>query len=376
MKLLFLIDNGKGIGGGDYSIFKFAEYLAKIGNEIKIFALVENEFFKNYKLPKNLKITYRGLFPHLFKGCGRIDLIWDKIFTKIIIEKYIRKNKDIDFIVGYQTCSTIKATRLGKKFNKKIVNFVFESRTWLENQLGEKWRNDLKKPRYKKLWDNFEDALKQSDIIFSNSDLTNRETKIWLNKNINATIYPGIDLDMVKNIPKQKKKNQIIYIGRLHRYKNVDEIIKALAEIKNSPKLVICGEGSEKEKLMSLASELKVNCEFKDRLTDYEKWAEIKKSKFMLFPSSMEGFGMPPMEALACGIPCICSDILIFKEIYKDKVEYFREHDIKGLTKQITKLFNNKKYCKKRGKEGKEYVENRFSWIKSAKKIEKILNKK
>lgn len=373
MKLLFLMNNEKKIGGGDYSIFKFAEYLAKIGNEVKIFASLKNEFFKDYKLPKDLSITYRGTFPYLFKGCGRIDLFWNKIFTKLVIENYIKKNKDLDFIVGYQTSSAIKATKLGKKYDLKVINFIFESLTWLEKQLGNKWKSDLKKPQYKKVWDDFENSLKQCDIIFANSNITNKETKIWLKREIKATIYPGIDLDIVKNIPNQKKENHIIYIGRLHRYKNVDEIIKALVGINNPPKLIICGEGSEKEKLMSLASKQKVNCEFKDRLTDYEKWAEIKKSKFMIFPSSMEGFGMPPMEALYCEIPCICSDIPIFKEVYKNKVEYFKEHNINELKKKILFLLKNQKYCERRGKEGMVYVKNKFDWEKSAKKIEEAL---
>ena len=376
MKLLFLMDNAKGIGGGDYSIFKFAEYLAKIGNKVKVFASKENEFYKNYELPKNLSITYRSVVPYLFKGCGRVDLFWDKIFTKIFIENYIKKNKNIDFIAGYQTSSAIKATKLGKKYGLKVINFVFESPTWLEKQLGDKWTNDLKKPRYKKLWDDFEDSLKHCDIIFVNSNITNKETKIWLKSKVDATIYPGIDFDIVKNIPEQKKENQIIYIGRLHKYKNVDEIVKSLAKIKSPPKLAICGDGPEKEKLMQLASKLKINCVFKGQLTDYEKWAEIKKSKFMVFPSSMEGFGMPPMEALYCGVPCICSDLPVFREVYKNKVEYFKEHNINDLKRKILFLLENTNYCIKRGKEGKRYIENRFSWLKSARKIEKIIKLK
>ena len=90
----------------------------------------------------------------------------------------------------------------------------------------------------------------------------------------------------------------------------------------------------------------------------------------MVFPSSFEGFGIPPMEALACGIPCICSDIPILKEVYKDYVEYFKEHNIDDMSDRISYLLENPLHCNERGKIGKEYVEDNFGWDKSAQKLE------
>jgi len=124
---------------------------------------------------------------------------------------------------------------------------------------------------------------------------------------------------------------------------------------------------------MRLANRLGVKCEFKGRITDHEKWLLIKKSKFMVFPSSFEGFGMSPMEALYCERPCIVSDIPIFKEVYQDKVEYFEEHNVTELTRLINKLANHPKYCREKGINGRKYVENTFGWLRSAKKIERIL---
>ena len=107
------------------------------------------------------------------------------------------------------------------------------------------------------------------------------------------------------------------------------------------------GGGEEKQKLVRLANQAKVNCEFKGNVNDQEKWIEIKKSMFMVFPTSFEGFGMPPMEALYCEIPCICTDIPILKEVYQDKIEYFKENNVNDLCKKIEFLIKNKKYREK-----------------------------
>ena len=196
----------------------------------------------------------------------------------------------------------------------------------MERRLGKKFLEEFK-GRFKKSWEQTKDAYLKADILIPNSELTRKECSAWLKKKIEDPVYPGVEVYKIND--NVKEENQIIYVGRLNKYKNVNEIINALAKIRNPPKLIIVGKGEEEGKLMELSKRLNVICELKGSLTDKEKFNEIKKSIFMVFPSSFEGFGMPPAEALTCGKPCICSDIPIFREIYEDKVEYFKEHDIR-----------------------------------------------
>ena len=97
------------------------------------------------------------------------------------------------------------------------------------------------------------------------------------------------------------------------------------------------------------------------------------ESVFMVFPSSFEGFGMPPGEALMLEKPCICSNIPVLKEIYGDYVEYFREHDINQLAKKMKYLIENPAYRKKRGREGRRFVLQTYDWGSSARRFIKIL---
>ncbi len=56
----------------------------------------------------------------------------------------------------------------------------------------------------------------------------------------------------------------------------------------------------------------------------------------------MEGFGLPGLEAMACGVLVICSDIPVFHEIYKDAAIYFNPKDVKDLEGQLINRVTNR----------------------------------
>ena len=376
MTIIFLINIDKiELGGGDYSVYKYGEYLARRGNSIYMFWVTNPNFYMRQSKDSNLYIEKRFKISRIFRGSTRIDSFIEKIYDLYKLDSFIEKNKEkIDYIVGYQTKTAIKAQKYRRKYNIKTVNFIFETPEWLKRQWGNEWLEKWKNDQIRQTWNKFKKALDQTDVIFPISIIAKNQVESWLGRSIADPIYPGIDINDIENInPYIQKKSQIIYIGRLRQHKNVNEIIRALSMIKSKPKLIICGDGPDKYDLMTLARKLNVFCDFRGIITDYEKWTLISESKFMVFPSSFEGFGMPPLEALACGIPCICTDIPILREGYQDKVEYFVEHNIEQLVGKIEYLLHNPDYCKKRGYEGRNYVLNRFSWEKSAEKIMKIL---
>lgn len=359
--------NPGGLSGGQYSVFKFAGELSDNHN-VTLFYVNHKSLVKE----SNKRFKTRGILyiPKLSKNPFIYNLI-ENIYDRFVLGPFLKKNK-IDYIIGTQKLDAVKAVSLGKKYNIKVVNFIFETPDWLKRNLPyweEKWNSDKTLREY---WNKFKKALPESDYIIANSGITAEETKKWVGIDVSGIVYPGV-IKKFKFSENISKNNQIIYIGRLSPNKNVDEIILALHELQLDLKLVVCGAGSSENELRNIVKEKKVNVEFLGRVTEESKWQELQKSLFMVFPSSFEGFGMPPMEALMTEIPCICSDIKIFKEVYKDKVEYFREHNIEELASKIKYLYINSDYREKRGKEGRSYVIQNFGWEKSRKEIEKIL---
>ncbi|ALV63873.1 LPS biosynthesis RfbU related protein [Thermococcus sp. 2319x1] len=121
----------------------------------------------------------------------------------------------------------------------------------------------------------------------------------------------GIDFKRIQKVSGRDEEYDIIFVGRLIKEKNVDLLLRAVEIVKNNVpdlKVLIIGEGPEKERLVSLASVLKLsqNVKFLGFLRDYEEVISyLKSSKVFVLPSKREGFGIVVLEANASGLPVI-----------------------------------------------------------------------
>jgi len=61
-------------------------------------------------------------------------------------------------------------------------------------------------------------------------------------------------------------------------------------------------------------------------------------AELFVFPSLLEGFGIPPLEAMACGTPVLLSDTPALREVYRDHAHFFRNGDIRDLREQMETL--------------------------------------
>ena len=113
-----------------------------------------------------------------------------------------------------------------------------------------------------------------------------------------------------------------IYVGGLWPYKSVDVLISAWKDVvKSRPeaRLLVLGEGKERQRLESLATELGLSnsVSFHGYVPDTAAVHELmSRSKIFVFPSVFEGWGRVVNEAMATGLPCVLSDITVFKELY------------------------------------------------------------
>ncbi|MFZ2411474.1 MAG: glycosyltransferase family 4 protein, partial [Candidatus Methanoperedens sp.] len=127
----------------------------------------------------------------------------------------------------------------------------------------------------------------------------------------NIWIVPnGIDLKRIAEIPPSSDECDIIFVGRLIKEKNVDELLEAAGYVKEALPDVKChiiGDGPEKERLIGLAAEIGLldNVGFFGFMGYEEVIARIKSSKVLALPSSREGFGMVVIEAFACSVPVV-----------------------------------------------------------------------
>jgi glycosyltransferase involved in cell wall biosynthesis len=144
------------------------------------------------------------------------------------------------------------------------------------------------------------------------SSLTANRLRVHRRGASDVPIVPcGIALDRIRSATAGAKRDRttLIYAGRLIPEKRLDLAIAALrCTARSSPILKIIGDGPDRPRLEALVDQLGLNdrVRFVGRLGSADDvWREIGCARIAVQPSSREGFGMFPLEALACGTPVV-----------------------------------------------------------------------
>lgn len=179
-------------------------------------------------------------------------------------------------------------------------------------------------------------------------------------------------------VPKEKYP-LALYMGRLKKYKSIDQIIKAFPIVLQKladAKLVIVGDGDYASELKSLVK--KLNLEEKIKFTGYvsekEKVEWLQKAHLAIYPSLKEGWGLTNIEANACGTPVIASNVPGLKDSVVDGETgfLFEYGNINELAEKIVKVLSDEKLREKLSLGGLKWASS-FSWEKAAEETLAIL---
>lgn len=226
--------------------------------------------------------------------------------------------------------------------HKRSFRSVSTMHCYIEQDLGHLY-NNLIGHLLSKMWPFF---LKRHDKIVCLTKHMRSYYEKYFNPKKLETIYNGrtinqAEVAIVENDLIQKIKDRYTLIGAvgsLIKRKGIDQIINALQHDKKFA-VVIIGSGPEADTLKSLAikNELKDRCFFlgyKKNVHAYYKYFDI-----YAMTSHSEGFPLALLEAGYAGVPTICSDLDIFREIYPKEVVYFNPGNIDSLVEGINTLF-------------------------------------
>jgi glycosyltransferase involved in cell wall biosynthesis len=183
-------------------------------------------------------------------------------------------------------------------------------------------------------------------------------------------IYNGVPVNHFKpqNV---EKKYDLIYVGRLIKIKGLDYLIKAIKGL--NLKVLIVGDGPERNKLQNLAERLNVNVKFL-RYAKYEELPYIySSSKIALFPSySREGVLTSMLEAMACGVGIVTTDAGSMKEALERGGIIVRAKDVNSLRKGIKEALEN---YEELGKAARKNVIANFELRKRTRELLKFYKK-
>ena len=97
-------------------------------------------------------------------------------------------------------------------------------------------------------------------------------------------------------------------------------------------------------------------------------------ARCLVYPSLYEGFGLPILEAMACGCPVITADISSMPEVAGEAAILINPRKTTAIVQAIDKIINSRKLAEKLSKKGIEQVK-KFSWQKTARQVLSIINK-
>lgn len=186
---------------------------------------------------------------------------------------------------------------------------------------------------------------------------------------------PDVDQAEVRRVLKKYAVDDdyILFIGTIEPRKNIINLILAYSRLVVEGcfyRLVIVGKkGWHYDSVFSLVKELRLESRvtFTGFIKETEKPAFLVGAKIFVYPSLYEGFGIPVLEALACGTPTITSNISSMPEVAGDAAILVNPKNIDDIYAALTKLVNDKKLCEDLRKRALIQSE-KFSWQTTAEK--------
>ena len=232
-------------------------------------------------------------------------------------------------------------------------------------------------------------AAKKACKIFVPSEFTKRELVRLCQTDSQKIIVTPLGYNKeIFNTNKDKEKNEevlkkygikkpyLFYLGRKEKKKNILGLIKAFKILQNKLDKTIylvlagrAGTGYEeiKKEILQTKNIKEISyIETKDLPSLYQE-AEI-----FVFPSFYEGFGLPLLEAMACGCPVVAARAGSLPEIGEEAVIYFNPDDINDIAEKIEMVLTSQNLKDDLKRKGMEKVKD-FSWEKCARETMKAL---
>jgi glycosyltransferase involved in cell wall biosynthesis len=165
--------------------------------------------------------------------------------------------------------------------------------------------------------------------------------------------------------------NYFLFVGSIHPRKNIQRLIEGFALAKKDLgdfKLVIVGGVMWKEKFLAIPKEIEKDVIFLGHLS-LENLTKVTASAFALtYVPYFEGFGIPLVEAMKCGVPILAAEATCLPEVAGDAAIYCDAFDINSISKGMIELFENKNLREELSQKGLKRSQ-KFSWNQSAEQV-------
>ena len=183
-------------------------------------------------------------------------------------------------------------------------------------------------------------------------------------------VYCAVDNERFATLPDAGEADErfALTVSSIDPRKNFSRLVEAFKGIDNC-KLYIVGNANRVFGGQGDTTLQTDNVKVLGRVSDEELLRLYNQAECFIFPSIYEGFGIPPIEAMACGCPVLASDISVLREVCADAAVYFDPYDPKHIHETIKAFLADAPRLKPQlRKKGYDNI-RRFSWERTAQAV-------
>ena len=361
-------------GGGSIDVISnLSKHLAKRGHEVTLFTT-------DFELDREYIKSLDGVRVVPFHCIANIGLMLISPEMKKQLKKEI-KDFDIIHIHSSRSYQNIIVRHYARKYKIPYVLQAHGSVLPI-----------FQKERLKKIFDIFfgNRILRDASKVIA---VSKSEVEQYKQMNIGedkiVIVSNGIDIEAFKDLPTHgnfrekydiKEDHIILFLGRIHKVKGTDFLIKSFSELTkemNDVVLVLIGsddgyreEGEKLIKTLNLGNRIK----FIGFVDEKDKLSAYIDADVLVYPAIHEIFGLVPFEAVMCGTPVIVADDCGCGELVKEaNCGYLVKYgDIEGLKEKLKKIIKNPKEGKEMVERGRKYIMENLTWDKVVRKVEEV----
>ena len=367
-------------GGPPRNLYGMCKELVNRGHKVTVFT---TDALDGRNRIKEAQETVDGIEIRRFRNLNNWVAFHHRIFLSPAMIGAMRQDLQKYDIVHLNEFRTLQNLRAHHYAQQKDVPYVLQARGSLVNVLA--------KQKLKTLFDFIGGGtlLRDAARLIAVAPL---EVVQYMGYGINEhkiDIIPnGIDLTEFTELPPKGSFRQqhgldvkhkvILFLGRLHRIKGIDLLIKAFDAIARDfshSRLMIAGpDDGYLSSLKKLVADLKLEEKvfFTGPVYGEEKLAAYVDADVYALTSSYEVFGISILESLACGTPVIVTDRCGIADIVKDKAGLVAPYEVEGIKDTLRQMLGDELKRQKYGQDGQALVRAEYGWESIAERTEGV----
>jgi glycosyltransferase involved in cell wall biosynthesis len=273
---------------------------------------------------------------------------------------------DVVHLNGVYSFTTIPTLALCRLMKKPLV--------WSTMGALQRWQGTTRK-KAKRVWEKLCDVLCDSNRVLMH--VTSEEERVEsLDKISRANAFVlrnGIDIPKLDRTSPQERGEvlRLLYLGRLHPIKGIENLLQALTLVTGKVRLAICGDGEAdyENRLRLLVDELQLTSivEFHGRVDGQEKEDQFRAADLCIAPSFKEAFCTVLLESMARGVPVIASRGIPWQRIEEIGCGLWVNNDPAELARAIDRAA--KMPLPAMGLNGHAWMQREYAWREVAEEM-------